>query len=129
MQKDAPYIDESGRRFYTLTQASRIITEVDPKTLWNWVAGITGIGFKFDIKRRPMAHHARSFRHDARIHRESRILLGQESIFELKAILRVAGKTEPGPISKDVRDRLEVLAHYRGRIRVTQHQWEGPAPP
>ena len=129
MQKDAPYIDESGRRFYTVAQASRIATEVSAKTLWNWAAGVTGIGFKFDIKRRPMVHHARSFRHDARIHRESRMLIPEDQVLALKEILRAAGKTEPGPLSQADRDRLAVLAHYRARIQVTLPQWKGPAPP
>jgi len=130
MQKDAPYIDENGKRFYSARQASRIVTEVSDHTIWSWAAaGVTSFGFKLDIERRPMAHHARAFRHDARIHRESRMLLGHDSILALKGMLRAAGKTEPGPLSQDVRDRLEVLAHNRDRIQVTLHQRRGPTPP
>jgi hypothetical protein len=130
MQKDAPYIDDEGNRYYNVRQASRIVTEVSSHTLWNWAAiGVTSFGFELDVKRQPMIHHARVYRHEARIHRDSRMLIPEARVLILKEILRAGGKTELGQVSQAIKDRLEVLAHSRGRIQMTLYQGKRPPSP
>jgi hypothetical protein len=116
MQQPAPYIDDDGIRYYNLRQAARIVEGVCEKTLWNWAAqGVTSFGFELQVKRQPMIHDPKGYRHDAFTHRESRMLIPEERVITLKEILQAGGRTEPGVWTHEEMDRLEVIAQYRKR--------------
>src|SRR5271163_4577598 len=108
-KRSAIYIDEAdGKRYYTIQQATKIVSGVCMKTLWNWASeGVTSFGFRLDVKRVPLAHYPRAYRHDARTHRDSRMLIPEEQVLALKEIMQAAGKTQPGPWSPTEMAALE----------------------
>jgi hypothetical protein len=100
-KQSAPFIDADGQRYLNVRQAAQIVRGVCKKTLWNWAShGVTSFGFHLDVKRVRLAHHARAFRHDARTHRETRMLIPENQIKALAEIMQAAGKTKPGPLSR-----------------------------
>jgi hypothetical protein len=101
-KRPAPYVDPAdGVRYYTVQQAAKMVSGVCVKTLWNWASrgGVTSFGFHFDVKRVTLAHHARAYRHHARTHRQTRMLIPETQISTMAEIMREVGKTKPGPWS------------------------------
>jgi len=70
-----PYILD-GQRYYNVRQAAHIVEGVSKATLWLWAAhGVTSFGYDLGVKRAPMIHEPRGYRHNAKSHRESRMLI------------------------------------------------------
>src|ERR1017187_3360549 len=92
-----PYIDEqTGQRFYNVRQAAQIVEGVTQKTLWNWAkTGVTSFGFELRVEQEPMKHVPRAFRHDAKTHRQTRMLIPEESVLALREIFRAVGRDRP----------------------------------
>jgi len=111
-----PYIDEqTGKRFYNVRQAAQIVEGVSEKTLWNWAKkGVTSFGFELRVEQESMKHAPRSFRHDAKTHRETRMLIPEEKVFTLREICQAAGRSRPRPWSRGELATLEAVA-YRHR--------------
>jgi hypothetical protein len=129
MQKPAPYIDGEGNRFYNLRQAAQVAEGVTASTLLRWASkGITSFGFKLDIKREPLIHEPRGFRHEARTHKETRMLIPEVQVLAMKEIFQEVGRNRPGPWSPAEMDALRVAAsRYRRTLQVaSQHT---PRPP
>lgn len=125
MKRPKPYI-EDGKPYYNVEQSAEIVGAVCQKTMWLWAnAGVTSFGFELDVKRVPMIHAPNVFRHDARTHRETRMVISGADLLALKEILHAAGKNEPGPSSLAERAELELRAkNYRrfGSPRTLNHQ-------
>lgn len=115
MQKLAPYIDSDGKRYFNVDQSAEIVGAVCPGTMWLWAkAGVTSFGFELDVKRVPMIHAPNGFRHEARTHRASRMVISESNLLALREILHAAGKNEPGPSSPAERAELELRTNnYR----------------
>jgi hypothetical protein len=119
-----PYIDEqTGERFYNVRQAAQIVEGVTQKTLWNWAKrGVTSFGFDLDVQQEPMIHEPRGYRHDAKTHRDSRMLLPEAKVLALKEILHDAGRIRPGPWTRDELATLEAATYlHRTPLLALQH--------
>jgi hypothetical protein len=81
-----PYIVD-GKSYYTIAQASQTIGPViGAPTLWYWAArrACTPWGLELDVKRVPVIKHGKE---PARIRRNSRLLISEESTLLLKRLL------------------------------------------
>jgi hypothetical protein len=118
--KPYTYVDEDGTRYLNIRQAAKIVGEVSEATLYAWARhGVSSFGFNLEVKSQPMIHSANGYRHEARRHFGSRLLIPEAKVLALKKILQTAGKNEPGPWSPEQMDRLEAvaLAYQRRRSR------------
>jgi len=119
-----PYIDEEGNRFYNTRQAAQIVKGVCQLTLWRWAKrGVTSFGFHLDVQQEPMIHDPRGYRHDAKTHRDFRMLIPEAKVLALKEILEAAGKKRPDQLgwSPADRDTLEAVANRRVRPLTLKH--------
>jgi hypothetical protein len=109
------------RRYYNVHQAAQIVKNVCEKTLWNWAKqGTTPFRFDLDVRQEPMAHDPRGYRHEARTHRKSRMLIPEEKVLALKEILR-DDPIRPS-LSKADMAALEAAARrFRSPQPLTQH--------
>jgi hypothetical protein len=95
-------------------QAAQIVEGVTQKALWRWAKkGVTTFGFELDVQREPMKHVPRALRHNAKTHRETRMLIPENKVLALKEILRDAGITRPGPWTNADRAALETVSNRR----------------
>jgi hypothetical protein len=120
MPKPYTYVDEDGTRYLNIRQAAKIVGEVSEATLYDWGRrGVTSFGFDLEVKPQPIIHAANGYRHEARRHFGSRLLIPEAKVLALKEILQAAGKVQPGPWSPEEMDRLEAtaLAYQRRRPR------------
>jgi hypothetical protein len=117
MKEQRPHIDSDGKRYLNVRQAAQIVGGICDATMWLWAkAGVTSFGFELDVKRVPMIHHARSFRHDAKTHLETRMVISEADVLALKEIMQAAGKKEPGNPSLAERAELELRANNYRRL-------------
>jgi hypothetical protein len=126
-----PYIDEqTGQRFYNVRQAAQIVEGVTQGTMWNWAKkGVTSFGFELRVEQEPMKHVPRAFRHDAKTHRETRMLIPEQKVLALKQILQEAGRTRPGPWTRGELATLEAVAYrHRASVLALHHYKRLPAP-
>ena len=115
-----PYIID-GRRFCNVQDGARIVRGINQKTLWRWAKkGVTSFGFELDVKRLPMIHHARAFRHNAKFHLESRMVISGEKLAALKEILEAAGRENRHVRTRDEMAMLEAINRRRNH-RATLH--------
>ncbi|MGH9444123.1 MAG: hypothetical protein ACRD3O_00010 [Terriglobia bacterium] len=105
-----PYIDEqTGERLYNPLQAARLIEAVTQMTVRNWAKkGVTSFGLELHVRREPMTHHRRSTQ-TPRSFRQTRLLLPEPEVLEIREHLQAVGrkKPEPGPFTAVERDALE----------------------
>lgn len=114
MEELRPYI-ENGKRYYNTLQAAHVIGAISQRTIWAWAkAGVTKFGFELDTKETPTTTPIPRRRHNARTHRNSRLLIPEEKVLALKEILDAAGKKKPGPWSPGQMAELKLRANnYR----------------
>ncbi len=124
----APNIDEqTGERFYSVEQAAQIVGAISAVTLGYWAKhGSTPFGFELDVKRQPTIHDPRGYRHEAKTHRQFRLLIPESRVLALKEILN-AEPRRPGPISRDDMEALEAAAR-RFPLPLRQHPKNSPTP-
>jgi hypothetical protein len=107
-----PYIDEqTGEHFYNPRQVALMVKGFSLWTVWNWAkdGGVTSFGFDLAVRREPILHH-RSGNDPARVHRQTRMLIPEQKVLALKEILQAAGRTAPGPWTRDELATLEAIA-------------------
>jgi len=110
-----PYIDEqTGQRFYNVRQAAQIVEGVSEATLWHWAKkGVTSFGFELNVEQEPVVVHRRWGKTKAQHFRETRMLLPEATVFDLREILKEAGRTQPGPMTKGELATLEAATYRR----------------
>jgi hypothetical protein len=103
-----------GQSFYNIHQAAKIIGTITDRTLRKWAkAGRTPFGYEITTRCVPMVYRARSFRHDAKVHRGRRRLIAAAEVEVLKKILN-DDPIRPGILSHEQMLRLEGAARrYR----------------
>jgi len=120
-----PYIDEqTGQRFYNVEQATQIVQGVSQGTMWNWAKkGVTSFGLELDVREEPLIHDPRGYRHNARTHKETRMLIPEQKVLALREILQSVGRDRPSHAVTDCeRDALRVATRkHRSQLATLQH--------
>ena len=93
----APYIDEEGKRYLNVHQATALIGGVTERTVWAWAkAEITTFGMELHVKQQPVTKHRYSKGYvPAKTQRHARMVILEADVIALRDIMQTAGREKP----------------------------------
>jgi len=105
---------QTGERFYNTREAAQIVQGISEPTMARWlIRGFTRYGLKLTVRREPVEHHPRGFRHDAKTHRTERLLLSEGQALRIRSDLEAVGKVQPGQFTEQELDALRGIVYRR----------------
>lgn len=113
MSKLAPHIDEDGKVWLNVLQATKLACGVSQSALWSWAeSGSTTWGLPLRTKKVPVTIHRspRNKEPPPRIRRETRTVILEADVLAVKQCLDEIGKTRPRPWSPADQDALRLAA-------------------